>query len=101
MYVINDGEQALQFFRELDKSQIRCPDILLLDLNIPKADGFQVLTRLRASASCKEMPIIIMTSSSAKADINKSASYNVSEYFSKPSTYAAFLAIGEVIQKHL
>ncbi len=47
------------------------------------------------------MPTIIMTSSAAKADINRSASYNVNAYFNKPSTYAEFLAIGEIIKKLL
>ena len=98
---MNDGEQALQFFRQLSEAQVRCPDILLLDLNIPKADGFQVLAQLRSSATCKQMPIIIMTSSSAAADRNKTATYNVNEYFSKPSTYTEFLTIGDIIKKHL
>ena len=101
VYMMNDGEQALQFFRQLKEAQIRCPDILLLDLNLPKTDGFQVLAQLRSSATCKQMPIIIMTSSAATTDINEGAAYNVNEYFSKPSTYTEFLAIGDIIKKHL
>ena len=101
LYILNDGEQALQFFRQIDQESIRCPDMLLLDLNIPRFDGFHVLGYLRKLAQCTQMPAIVMTSSAAPADKTRSAACNVSAYFNKPSTYAEFLEIGDIIRKHL
>lgn len=98
VYIMNNGEEAMTFFRQIEADQIRCPDILLLDLNIPKVDGFSVLSYLRDSDHCRQMPVIVMTSSAASADREKSSSLAASAYFHKPSSYQEFLALGDVIK---
>ena len=101
IYLIDNGQEAIIFFQLLHANSIRCPNILLLDLNLPKLDGFEILAYLRASGQRIHMPVIVMSSSSAIGDQNKSASYNVNAYFHKPSSYVEFLAIGELIETHL
>jgi two-component system response regulator len=98
-YFFSDGDAVLQFFAQIDEDSVECPELLLLDLNIPRADGFQVLSHLRGNERCARMRVVIMTSSSARADREKSASLNVDSYFNKPSTYAEFLKLGDVIRK--
>ena len=101
IYVMNDGAEVMTFFRQLDADSITCPNILLLDLNIPKADGFQVLSFLRASKRCRWIPVVVMTSSGAQADREKSSSFDVNAYFVKPSNVADFYAIGGILHRLL
>jgi CheY-like chemotaxis protein len=100
-YVMSDGEEGMRFFRDLDANNLACPAVLLLDLNIPKVDGFALLSFLRATDRCRDMAVVVMTSSSAQADRQKSAALAVNDYFNKPSGYTEFLAIGQLIKKHL
>jgi CheY-like chemotaxis protein len=99
LYFFTDGDEILHFLAQLEEDSIPCPDLLLLDLNIPKADGFQVLSYLRTSKRCASMRVVVMTSSSARADREKSASFNIDSYFQKPSAYEEFLLLGEVIRQ--
>jgi len=55
-----------RFFSQIDEGIVRCPELLLLDLNIPRANGFQVLSYLRHSKRCAAMRVVVMTSSSAR-----------------------------------
>jgi len=98
LYFFPDGEEALHFFSQIDEVSIRCPELLLLDLNLPKTDGFQVLSYLRSSKRCAEMRVVVMTSSSARSDREKSASLQVDSYFNKPGSYTEFLMLGDVIR---
>jgi CheY-like chemotaxis protein len=99
LYFFSDGDQALEFFSQVDEEAIKCPDLLLLDLNIPKTDGFHVLSYLRSSKRCGGMRVVIMTSSSALSDREKSASLSVDSYFNKPGAYAEFLKLGDLIRE--
>ncbi|HEY6343875.1 MAG TPA: response regulator [Bryobacteraceae bacterium] len=99
LYFFSDGDEILQFLALIDEDSVRCPELLLLDLNIPKKDGFEVLSYLRSSKRCASMRVVIMTSSSARADREKSASFNVDSYFNKPGSYAEFLTLGNVIRE--
>jgi CheY-like chemotaxis protein len=98
LYFIADGDEALRFFAQIEEAAIRCPELLLLDLNLPKTNGFEVLSYLRSSKRCGAMRVVVMTSSSARADRDKSASLNIDLYFNKPSTFHEFLTLGEVIR---
>jgi len=98
LYFFSDGDEILQFLAQIDEDSVQCPELLLLDLNIPKRDGFQVLSYLRGSKRCASMRVIVMTSSSVRADREKSASLKVDSYFNKPGTYAEFLTLGDVIR---
>lgn len=99
LYFMDDGEEVLEFFTAIDEGIVRCPELLLLDLNIPRANGFQVLSYLRDSKRCAAMRVVVMTSSSAKADRERSRSFGIDLYFTKPATFDEFLRLGDVIRK--
>jgi CheY-like chemotaxis protein len=100
--VLEDGEEALGLIARMDANESEpCPHLMLLDLNLPKTDGFEVLERLRASKRCAGMPVIVMSSSAAPSDRNKSASLGAVAYFQKRVQYEASMEIGGIIQKLL
>ena len=99
LYLLSDGEEALRFFGRMEGNDVRCPDLLLLDLNVPKVSGHELLSYLRSTKRFATMPIVIMTSSSAKVDREKSTAFNINEYFTKPDTVDEFLRLGDIIGK--
>lgn len=100
--VIEDGEKAMREVARIDAADGEgLPDVMLLDINLPRAGGFEVLTYLRASRCCGKVPVIVMTSSGATTDQAQSAALGANAYFQKPSGYDEFLKIGEIIQSVL
>ena len=70
--VVRDGEEALAFLRQQgDYASAVRPDLILLDLNLPKKDGFQVLAEIRQDAQLKDIPVIVMTSSANPLDVRR------------------------------
>jgi len=101
VYIAADGQKALEFFQRAESdARAPTPCALLLDLNLPKVDGFEVLHAVRASRQFKEIPILVMTSSDSPADRNEAARLGAG-YFRKPVTYAEFLKIGASIRELL
>jgi two-component system, chemotaxis family, response regulator Rcp1 len=100
--VIDDGEHAIDLIKHMDfEDGAWVPDIVLLDINLPRTDGFDVLQQIRLSKSCAKIPVIVMTSSAAPVDQSQSAVLGATAYFQKPSGYDDFLKIGELILKLL
>lgn len=100
--VFKDGEEAIHLIASLDENGDEpCPGLLLLDINLPRTDGLEVLGRLRGSKRCAHIPVIIMTSSAAPSDRERSAALGANAYFQKPTQYDAFLKIGEILRMHL
>lgn len=98
VHIAADGEKALEFFRRAESDAAApAPSALLLDLNLPKVEGFEVLRAIRASRQFKEIPVLVMTSSDSPADRNEAARLGA-VYFRKPVTYAEFLKIGSSIR---
>jgi CheY-like chemotaxis protein len=63
LHIVSDGESALALFHRLHlDSKLPCPDLLLLDVNLPKCDGFQVLDGFRASERCGQTPVVVLAS---------------------------------------
>jgi chemotaxis family two-component system response regulator Rcp1 len=70
--VVRDGEEALNFLRQQgDYADTVRPDLILLDLNLPKKSGYEVLAEIRQDAHLKDIPVIVMTSSANAADIRR------------------------------
>ena len=89
--VLHDGQQALDYlFRESEYAgaQHPAPEVVLLDLNLPGLDGFQILSRLKADARTKHIPVIILTTSDDPDDINRCYALKCDAYFTKPVDYA-------------
>jgi CheY-like chemotaxis protein len=76
-----------------------CPDVILLDLNLPKADGATVLAEFRKREECAHTPVIIVTSSDAQADRARVAKLGVTRYFRKPTDLNAYLQLGAIVRE--
>lgn len=100
--IISDGEQAIAFLNRLNAGEdVVCPSLMLLDLNLPRISGLEVLARVRRNKRCADIPVVIMTSSDAERDRRESAALGATAYFRKPSGYEEFLKLGEVIREML
>ncbi len=96
-----DGEEAMDFIAKAEEDpEAPCPHFALLDLNLPKRDGFEVLRRLRASGKCKGIPVVIITSSNSPSDIGRAAALGA-RYFRKPPNYEEFLKLGVLLKQLL
>ena len=85
VYVVNDGEEALAFLRQTGQfSDAPRPDVILLDLNMPRMDGRQVLAEVKADATLRSIPIVVLTTSQSPADITSSYSLHANAYVTKP-----------------
>jgi two-component system, chemotaxis family, response regulator Rcp1 len=101
VYGATDGEIAIDFFKKAESDpDAPAPELVLLDLNLPKADGFEVLRRVRASEKYSKVPVIIMTSSDSQADRKEGASLGAA-YFRKPPNYQEFMKIGSTLRRFL
>jgi two-component system response regulator len=101
VYIAPDGERALDFIAEAEKNPAApVPHLLLIDLNLPKIDGLEVLRKIRASDKFSNIPALVVTSSDAPADRNGAASLGAG-YFRKPVTYDEFVKIGAVLRQFL
>jgi two-component system, chemotaxis family, response regulator Rcp1 len=95
--VISDGERARAAVAEFQSEAQWWPDIVLLDINLPKIDGLELLQRL-ASAPC---PIIVMSSSQSPADRQRALDHGAACYFWKPTDLDGFLRLGEIVSNLL
>jgi chemotaxis family two-component system response regulator Rcp1 len=92
--VVMDGEAALAFLRrEGDYASAPRPDLILLDLNLPKKDGREVLAEIKQDPSLKQIPVVILTTSSAETDIIKTYQLHVNCYITKPVQLGEFLSV--------
>jgi chemotaxis family two-component system response regulator Rcp1 len=91
LHVASDGVEAMAFLRhEGDYVHAPRPDLILLDLNLPKMDGREVLAQIKADESLKKIPTVILTTSDAEVDIVKSYQLQANCYLSKPVQLDAF-----------
>jgi two-component system, chemotaxis family, response regulator Rcp1 len=91
MHVASDGVEAMAFLRrEGNHAHAPRPELILLDLNLPKMDGRQVLAHIKEDANLKTIPTVILTTSEAEADIVKSYQLQANCYLSKPVQLDAF-----------
>ncbi len=91
LHVAPDGVEAMAFLRhEGIHAQSPRPDLILLDLNLPKMDGREVLAHIKEDATLKTIPTVILTTSDAEADIVKSYQLEANCYLSKPVQLAVF-----------
>jgi chemotaxis family two-component system response regulator Rcp1 len=91
LHVVSDGVEAMDFLRrEGSHPEAPRPDIILLDLNLPKMDGREVLARIKQDDGLKTIPTVILTTSEAETDILKSYQLHANCYLSKPGQLEAF-----------
>jgi CheY-like chemotaxis protein len=91
LHVASDGVEAMAFLkREGVHANAPRPDLTLLDLNMPRMDGREVLARMKQDDSLKTIPIVILTTSDSEGDIVKSYELHANSYLCKPVQFAAF-----------
>lgn len=99
LHVVRDGEDALQFLRKKGAYQdVPTPDLVLLDLNLPKKDGRQVLEEIKTDEQLKFIPVVVLTSSQAEKDILESYSLHANCYVTKPMGLNQFVEVIKSIE---
>src|SRR5262249_53878364 len=94
LHVVTNGQDALFFIRrEGAYTNVRRPDLIFLDLNLPKKNGRTVLTEMKGDPTLRHIPVIIFTSSSAPQDIYQAYSFFANSYIVKPMNLADFLRV--------
>ena len=94
LHVVTDGEQALQFLRRTgDYADAPRPGLILLDLNLPRRDGLEVLAEVKADPVLKVIPVVILTTSQAQQDVLRSYTLHANAYVSKPVDFERFMDV--------
>ena len=97
--VVRDGEQALEFlYRKGTYTGEEPPQLILLDINLPKMDGKEVLNRVKTDADLKKIPVIILTTSSSEKDILEAYNNHANCYITKPVDLDKFIAVIHTIE---
>ena len=100
--VMRNGAQAIEFIERLDSGASQeSPDLVLLDLNLPKVSGTAVLERVRLSPKVGSVKVFIISSSDAPADRDRALKLGASGYFRKPSNLAQFMELGSKVRAML
>ena len=99
VHVVKDGDQAIRFFDAVDRDLTKpCPDIMILDINLPKRQGGDVLKHMRASGRCSRAQVIVVSTSDTTRDRAMMQELGADGYFRKPSDFDEFMRLGELIK---
>lgn len=99
LHVARDGEEAIAFIENADNdSTVPGPDLLLLDMHLPKYDGEAILKRLRSTDRYAQIPVVVMTSSDAPQDYDTAQKHAAMFYFRKPSHLEEVIQLGVIVR---
>ncbi|HKJ47328.1 MAG TPA: response regulator [Balneolales bacterium] len=99
LYVVNDGIKAMDFLNHKGEFEdMPVPDLILLDLNLPKKDGREVLEEIKKDPELKQIPVVILTTSEAEQDILKSYKLHANCYVTKPIGINQFVDVIKAIE---
>jgi CheY-like chemotaxis protein len=98
--VVGDGAAAIEFLHHQQKKYAHAPhpDLILLDLNLPKKSGHEVLAEIKADEALKRIPVVVLTTSQAEEDILKAYNFYASAYISKPAGFDQFVRVVQSIE---
>ena len=100
LYVVSDGTDALEFlYQRGEYADVPRPDLILLDLSLPRMDGEEVLARLKSDDSLRQIPVIVLTSSRAEEDIVRSYDRHANAYLTKPVDPDEFIETVRAFEK--
>ena len=92
--VVNDGVKALAYLRREDiYADAPRPDLILLDLNLPKMGGHEVLEQIKSDADLQSIPVVVLTTSDAEEDVLRSYNLHANAYVTKPVDFERFLSV--------
>ena len=99
LHIVEDGVAALEFlYRQGKYTNAPRPDVILLDLNLPKKSGLEVLTEIKNHPHLMRIPVVVLTTSSAEEDILKSYSLHANCYITKPVDFMQFTNVVRLIE---
>ncbi len=98
MAVAHDGVEAMEYLQKSELGLVSRPDLILLDLNLPRMNGREVLAQVKGSATLRQIPVLVMTSSRADEDISQCYSLNANCYITKPSDLVEYLNVVRAIE---
>jgi two-component system response regulator len=100
LHVVRDGMEALDFlFRRGKFEAVEKPDLIILDLNLPKKDGREVLKEIKNDRELKRIPVIVLTTSNAKSDIIKTYASHANCFITKPTGLDQFMKVMHAIEQ--
>jgi chemotaxis family two-component system response regulator Rcp1 len=100
--VADNGEDMLNMISRLEQDATdTCPDLFLIDLNLPRRSGDEILAYIRQNSRCAHIPAIVITSSDSPQDRARARDLGASFYFRKPADLEKFMAIGGIVRKFL
>ena len=98
LHCVSDGVDALRFLRRQDEfADAPRPDLILLDLNLPRKDGREVLEEVKADTDLRTIPIVVLTTSEAEEDILRSYDLHANAYVTKPVDFDRFIEVVRLI----
>jgi CheY-like chemotaxis protein len=104
LIVVRDGQEAVDYLLRqgphAGDSAWRSPDVILLDLNLPRLTGREVLLRIRANPALQNVPVIVLTTSSRPEDVREMYAAGANTYIEKPQDFARFVDVLQTIQRY-
>jgi chemotaxis family two-component system response regulator Rcp1 len=101
-HVIRDGQEAINFFDQAEVDPAKpCPDIVILDINLPKKQGSDVLKHMRSRSRCAQAHVIVVSTSASEHDQELLKGLGADGYFRKPSEFDEFMKLGGLVKSVL
>jgi len=98
LHTVKDGVEAMEFLRKKGKyKDVPRPDIILLDLNLPKKDGREVLEEIKTDGDLKRIPVVVLTTSKAEEDVLRTYNLHANCYVTKPVDLEKFMVVVKTI----
>ena len=96
--VCSDGVFAIEYLQGLLQEQQPLPDFLLLDINMPRMDGFELIAYLKSNEDLRHLPVLVFSTSSASQDVRRSYEGHASSYICKPVTYPDYERVVQAVE---
>jgi len=94
LHVVSDGVEAIEFLRKQGENEkAPTPDLVLLDLNLPRMDGREVLAEIKADEDLRQIPVVVLTTSKAEEDVLRSYKLHANAYVTKPVDFERFIEV--------
>lgn len=99
MTVARDGVEAMNYLHQAERGAVNRPDLVLLDLNLPRKTGGEVLAEVKSSPELRQIPVVVLTSSRAEEDVQQAYNLNANCYITKPADLAEYIRVVRAIKQ--
>jgi two-component system, chemotaxis family, response regulator Rcp1 len=99
--VIRDGHEAVGFIQDIESQSLPCPSLFIVDMSLPKKSGREVLEHIRQGEKCRQVPVVVLSSSDSQQDRDDALRLGVTHYLRKPSRLEEFVRLGAVFKQVL